>query len=254
MTRPIHVVGVNYASATMVATYCQRWAGCSEVKSITIVDCFSSSDERNEVARIVKQHGAKLVAVANLGYGNGLQAGLNALQSRIDENDLIIAGNVDVLPRFLGVMPAAGDIFMPKVFEGNRNRNPFMSKLQSRLLMLYEPALQTHPAFFIRMASLAVKIASIIPSPVWAVHGAVFVFRARAYKHFAPIFPPSIFMYCEELFFASWAEANDLEIVPVEWELEHVGGVSTESFYAGAHAQQIAHWAASFRAYLKQYR
>lgn len=252
MSHVVHVVGVNYASSATVAVFCQRWAACPEVRSITIVDCFSSAGERQLVRDAAAPYAAAVVEVDNLGYGNGLQAGLACCLESAEDNDVIVAGNVDVFPQRLGPVPQSGSVFMPNIYEGARNRNPFLTRMQKRLLWLYRPALVLQMPWLVRVAALVVRAVGRVPASAWAVHGSVFVFRAAAYRRYGPIFPSDIFLYCEELFFASWLDRHQLAIHAVGWDLEHQGGVSTKAFYAGMARKQFMHWSASFRAYLQQ--
>ena len=88
--RPLAVIVVSYASASLLAQNLVRTAAAAAPALVVVVDNPSTDVERDAVRSLAEEHGWVLVAPAtNLGFGGGVNAGV-AAALRLGARDLLV--------------------------------------------------------------------------------------------------------------------------------------------------------------------
>lgn len=246
------VIGVNYDSYLYAENFVVKWVERESVQNVILVDNFSSERERIAIRALGTIARVTVLESANRGYGCALNLALKYVDENCDcTQSVILFGNVDVEPDVLvpvSVKPAS----LPEVavIEGSRDRNPFLTQLQKRLIGLYGHAAKTHSRTLLRMCLALNKAFAIVPSRTWAVHGALFAIPGTLISGFRDVFSPDVFLYCEELFFARKVEALGLHFQRCGISVRHVGGVSTGSTLRANSDRFFENWCRSMRAYI----
>lgn len=83
---PVGVVVVNYASSELIAR------SFTDLPRVVVVDNFSSTAERDACTALCASRGWQLVAGPNVGYGEGVNAGL----AELGDCDVVVVANPDL--------------------------------------------------------------------------------------------------------------------------------------------------------------
>ena len=244
-------ISVNFGTSDLISD----WSGairrlCTNPKLI-LVDNFHSELERSLVRDKVREQGIKLVELDNVGYGAALNEGLK--RAREDILDVIMepaiffASNLDV--KFTSLpdcLPNGSLVFVPKITEGRRSRNPFLTKLQRQCLALYSLSALAGSLKIYYCAVILNKVLGIFPSGIWAIHGSLFCFHSSLHDPSNPIFNEKSFLYCEELEFASYMDSAGASYVSSDIKASHTSHVSTE-YYTSKMERFFELWQKSYR-------
>ena len=232
----MYLVGVNYASHEILRDYLAKWSAVEGISHIVIVDCFSSREELLHVSEMcAKTKGCSLIASDNIGYGAALNIGLEKVISIADseahagEDVLVLFGNVDVLPINVSTQTLGkNQVPLLNIYEGGRQRNPFLTTFQSRFLWVTKLASKYRSRTILGLWKTIYRTARLIPSKKsYAVHGAMFGLSVRQVKLCSPIFDSRVFLYCEELFFSRAIHRSSFKFTVSDISVEHIGSVST---------------------------
>jgi len=227
--RNLIVIGVNYHSYVYAREFVRSWSALPQVSHILIADSFSSSQERDRIRGLSVHEKTIIVELDNHGYGSALNAALR-IASKIDlvEDSLVLLGNVDVMPISIELDPIQeGQIPQIDVLEGGRNRNPFLTVFQKKMLFMYKLAAKRKSPFLLAMAVYLNRFLSLFPGETWAVHGSFIALPGTLINKFDSTFSPDVFLYCEELFFAEKVETLGYRFQQYRIAVEHIGSVST---------------------------
>jgi len=227
-------ITVNYGSSALLV----QWAKnirmqCSDTVLI-VVDNFKNENERLKVINITKLYDIILIESDNIGYGAALNKGISYAMDRFSEKNLIFfAGNLDIIYKNIPKKyPIGRYVYIPIIKEGKRNRNPFLTKLQKKILPIYRIAGLTQSLYVYYLVVIINKIIGLIPYKIWAIHGSLFCFNSLAIKEYKNIFNDNSFLYVEELEFASYMESNNIEFINSNIEIEHHAHISTKDIIA----------------------
>jgi glycosyltransferase involved in cell wall biosynthesis len=198
-------IAVNYNTSDLIENWYNSIQRTCVDNTLYIVDNFYSKLERYRVVTICESLGICLLESENVGYGRAMNKCLSVVKSK-HEDCIIVAGNLDVTYlHFPEDLQDGNYVYVCEAMEGSRNRNPFLTKFQSRFLPLYTLPLSFDNVFVLRAVSLCIRVTGIFPSKLWAVHGSVFCFSSRLLSDIK-IFNEETFLYSEELEFASYVE------------------------------------------------
>ena len=229
------LVGVNFASQNILQKYLKKWAALSSVTHIIIVDCYSSKQELERVKEVCSSMDrCSLIPMDNVGYGSALNVGLDKVISLADEfklnnNELVLFGNIDVFPSSIktGYLDL-NTVPLINILENGRQRNPFLTMFQSRLLWITKLASKYNSSLLLRVWRAIYRVTKLLPSKnSYAVHGALFGLQISQIRLCGPIFDSRVFLYCEELFFARAIQKAGLKFAKSDIYVEHIGSVST---------------------------
>lgn len=226
-------VSVNYDSSSLIVEWYQSIKSLDHNSSFILVDNFSSDLERESAINICTELNIKIILSENVGYGRALNVVYKYILDTYEVLDeiTVFSGNLDVyfksLPCYL---PKGNYVYVPKVFEGNRNRNPFLTKFQSRFLRLHRFSLKSKNIAVFKSVIVLLKITSFIPSKIWAIHGSLFCFNGRILNTSVngALFNEKSFLYSEELEFASYIDnVSKSTFINTDIICEHDAHVST---------------------------
>lgn len=223
-------IGVNYDSSSCIKDWVLSINKCSQQSEIFIVDNFSSEAERQECLALSKEINFKLLTCDNIGYGRALNYAFSYIKCNynISDESVFFAGNIDIIYSSIPQkLPNGNFVYIPKTMEGNRNRNPFLTKLQSKVLPLYKVVVKTENGFLLKIIILINKIIGFFPSQPWAIHGSLFSFNGALLSDNTEIFNENTFLYCEEIEFASYCEEKKIDFVSSDIIYQHIAHVST---------------------------
>lgn len=239
----LYIVGVNFASSKFAAKFVEEWLRVESVHHIWLVDNFSTKVELDHMRVISKKPRVTLIERKNDGYSAGLMAGLRAVKKKGSRHGLVLFGNVDVYPVDVQYASVVDDeVPMPQLLERGRNRNPFMTLLERRLLWLFIPASFFASRKLRLLASLVIRCVRLWRSNPWTIHGSLFSLPVSSLYKDIDVFPEGLFMYCEELFFGCYLEKNGLKLVGSQIICSHIGGVSTSVYIPKASLSQFKSW------------
>jgi GT2 family glycosyltransferase len=224
-------VAVNYGTPELISHWAASIRQDQENAQLVVVDNFHSEASRERAQTICRDERIELVESTNVGYGQGLNIGIAKLicSKTIDDTDLVIFGNIDLQVKApAAVTTSESRSFLPKVLQGGKDRNPFLTKLQSRFLWVYDVVAATQSPIALRIAAGIIKLLGLLPSAPYATHGSLFVLNGAALKNIShPIFNPKTFLYCEEMDFAEALRHAKIPLSPCSIEVIHIGRVST---------------------------
>lgn len=225
-------ITVNFGTSELI----KPWANsirknCSNCVLI-LVDNYHSDKERLNVNSIANDEKIELIYSDNLGYGNSLNTALKYFRNKHHElkedNIIFFMGNIDIkfvnIPKFL---PKDKYVYIPIIKEKKRNRNPFLTKLQSRFIFLYKLASLKESLFLYYLAVIVNKFIGIFPSKTWAIHGSLFCFHNYVINKNKNIFNERSFLYAEELEFASYMEDMEAHLIESDIQVEHFPHAAT---------------------------
>jgi GT2 family glycosyltransferase len=225
----VYVIGVNYDSSESISNWVTSIRDANPSAKIVLVDNFSSNEEREKCFSLSKDLDFKLLDSENIGYGRALNLAFKWVKDDCKgKPSTILAGNIDITFTTIPKEFETGNFcYIPSAYEGVRNRNPFMNRVQKSMLPLYNIAYFTNSSFFLKIAMLFNRIGGFVPSNTWAIHGSLFCFDVTLLKNTCEVFNESTFLYCEELEFASFVELEGFDYRNVELSYQHAAHVST---------------------------
>jgi hypothetical protein len=195
---------------------------------LVVVDNFKDTKERNKVTQLCSALKIVLIESDNIGYGRALNKAIEfCLKDSQDKECIIFAGNLDIAYKNIpSSLPSGKLVYVPLALEENRNRNPFLTRLQRRSLSLHKMTLITKSTIILMCVVLLIKFLGKFPSPIWTLHGSLFVFNSKCICH-DDVFNNDSFLYSEELEFGSYMEKHNSEYILSEIVYEHSAHAAT---------------------------
>lgn len=220
-------IAVNYGTSYQIKLWRESIVGLVKDPVFIVVDNYKDSAETNFVETLSKDLDFILLKSSNVGYGRALNIAFDYIKENYQEA-IVFAGNLDLhFKKIPENFPDGDYVFLPKVLEGVRNRNPFLTRFQKRFLFLHLLPINFNSPFLLMLNIYIFRILSWFPSSVWAVHGSLFCFDIRLLTFSRQkVFNEKSFLYAEELEFAMFIEGH-ASILPSEVTCEHIGGVCT---------------------------
>lgn len=222
-------IGVNYNTSALIENWYNSVQSSCKNNKFYVVDNFHSESERSRVISICERLGVHIVESENVGYGRALNKCLAVVKSE-HEYCAIVAGNLDVMClNFPEDLPDGNYVYICEAVEGSKDRNPFLTKFQSRFLSLFTLPLVLNNVYIFMAVILLIKILGKFPSKLWAVHGSVFCFNSRILSDIE-IFNEKTFLYTEELEFASYVQhISKSEYKMTNIRFQHTAHAATSS-------------------------
>lgn len=225
----VYLVGVNYGTSELIERWIKTFRNGDIDADIIVVNNFHSLKENDNVLKLSEKHEFEVIQRDNIGYGRALNEAITLIKERIDGQDaLIICGNIDIkfklVPRFYKQGKHA---YIPSVYEGRRNRNPFLTLAQKKVLFLHRYSIFYNNIFVFKFVIFILRLMSIVPSEPWAVHGSLFCFNASCITNDKELFNDNTFLYSEELEFGSYMEMNDVKFSNCDLVYEHDAHAAT---------------------------
>lgn len=256
--RKYFFLAVNYRTSDKIEGWTNHIRAHNINTDLYVVDSFSDENERERATKICNRLGVKIIYSENFGYGNSLNVGLDIIKKdAVDEMKyaIFIFGNLDV--SFLKVSCKSLDTacaFMPKIMEGRRNRNPFMTKLQRKFVWVYWPAAIAKSNILFLIAALFIRIIGKIPSKPYASHGSVLCVNGLALEAIhEPIFNKNSFLYWEEMDFADLLNKYQIPLIESDILVEHSRHASTLNL-TKSRKKVTLYWATSWRNWAARYK
>jgi hypothetical protein len=225
-----YFITVNYGTSDLIEKWVVSIRRNINNSKITIVDNFYSDREREKTKQVCEKLNVNLILSSNIGYGRALNKAINYAFQVENGNFLIFAGNMDI--EYINIPKKIHNgkcVFVPQIIENKRNnRNPFLTKIQKKVFIIYYLAGLLNSINFLKIAIGINKIVSLIPSQIWATHGSLFCFNSKCIENSREIFNESSFLYCEELEFASFMENIDAIFIKADIKVFHFGQVATK--------------------------
>lgn len=223
-------IGVNYKSSKCIIPWVESIYHLDEKANVFLVDNFSSNREREICEKLAIEYNFILIPSDNIGYGRALNLAFSYLKNNFNPSikTVVYAGNIDIkYNRIPNNISYGNYVYLSEAVEGNRNRNPFLTELQAKILPIYNLVLKTNSVLILKGIIGLNKVIGFIPSNVWAIHGSLFTFNGSLLEHGNTIFNENSFLYCEEIEFASYFHEKKFKIVPSDIIYSHDAHVST---------------------------
>lgn len=248
-------ITVNYGTSFLLSNWLNNIREYEPDAVIVVVDNFKNNEERAFVEELGEKSGFHLIKSENVGYGKALNMAINYCLSNFDcSNCIFYAGNMDIkyskLPKDL---EHGKFVYVPIANEGKRNRNPFLTKLQSRVLGLHKLTIKTQSPYILLLVTLIIKFLGVFPSRIWAVHGSLFCFNGLCLSDNEDVFNANSFLYSEELEFASYMEKNKCEFVNSSIQYEHDAHAATSELI-NSKRSFLKVWKPSFENWIKRWK
>lgn len=226
-----YFIGVNYGTSNLIESWWRHISKHTKDAKFIIVDNFKSQNERKKVEKICNNYKITLIKLDNIGYGKALNIAIKYCVNQQNKVPAIIfAGNLDIEFSHIPKKLEHGNyVYIPKVMEGYKNRNPFLTKLQKKVVGLYRVQLPFSSPIALNIMISLTKFLGFFPSPTWATHGALFCFNMQVIDSSLNVFNEESFLYCEELEFASYMEKQGAIFLDSNIACNHIGGVATSS-------------------------
>jgi len=227
-------IAVNYGTEDYVENWVASIRRCIEPAKIIIVDNYKSDASRTWMKELAKEMNFTLIESANIGYGGALNKGVNfaLANSSREENEVFFLSNLDVEFDKIPPLVDKRSSYLPSVLQNGRERNPFMTVFQRKVIFQYDLAAKLNSVLLLKVAVAITKVLGLIPSQVYAMHGSCFCISKKAISAFdTSIFNDESFLYCEELEFAEYIKKNGVKIEKSEIACKHIGGVATGPFF-----------------------
>lgn len=243
-----YFIAVNYNTSYLIEGWATSIRANSAICKLILIDNYFNDEERAATVSICNAFSVELVTMENIGYGAALNVGLSTiLKSHDGGSGFIFAGNLDVEYQSIqSVLPDGNFIYVPKVKEpGRRNRNPFLTRAQRRFVWTYKFAARYRSVSMYFLAVAINKVVGLIPSKIWAVHGSLFCFNIRSISLECLPFDTKSFLYGEELEFASFMEAQNVEFIDAGVIVKHISHVATKAI-TKKQKDFISLWAPSY--------
>lgn len=198
-------IAVNYNTSRLIEVWHNSIKKICDDNFLYVVDNFHSELERGRVVAICRRLGIHVLESENVGYGSALNKCLSIVKSE-HKDCIIVAGNLDVtFLKFPSDLPVGNYVYVCKAMEGSKDRNPFLTTLQSKFLFLHKFSMASDNIFILTAVIFLIRMVGMFPSKLWAVHGSVFCFNSSLLSDMN-IFNENTFLYSEELEFASYVE------------------------------------------------
>jgi len=194
-----------------------------------------------------------LLESENIGYGSALNLAIEYCQSEFHYISYIFGGNLDITyHRLPNRLPDSKCVLIPTVLEKKRNRNPFLSKLQYKSVLLHKKNIVNVNSIIFKLITVFTRFLGIFPSPIWAVHGSLFCFHIGSLKAAEKIFNENSFLYCEEMEFASFMHEKGIEFIESEVVCVHESHAATaEVVFETNSFQQF--WKVSYKNWMERW-
>lgn len=254
-----YFVAVNYGTSTLIDVWARSCRAASENEpcKLYLVDNFKSDDERAMVKKVSDEQDLILIENENVGYGKALNDAFDVIrnESALSEDDLIIAGNLDLeIKRKDVVVSTKPTAYMPMVFQDGKDKNPYIKKIQRPLLPLYGLVYLTRSPVLFKAVAGFIKIFKAFPSRPYTCHGSLFVINGALLKDMTgSIFNPDSFLYVEELEFGEYLAQHRINLTTSEIIVNHIGRVSTAEVTENLN-ESIRLWAPSWRNWRQRWR
>lgn len=222
-------LGINYGTSYLIKEWHKSIVDLNCDAQFYIVDNFSTEQERYDVTALCNELGIHLIKLENIGYGSALNKAFSIIQGHFEDCDFaIMGGNLDI--RFLNLpvnLNPGNYVYVPQAIENNKNKNPFLTKFQSRFLKLYKLAIILNSPFILKIIIALFKVLKFFPSKMWALHGSLFCFHSSVLSQ-TKIFNEKSFLYCEELDFACYVEKiSKSSFLTTDIKYEHFRNAAT---------------------------
>lgn len=224
-----YLIGINYGTSRLIERWIKTFRNGDLNAEVIVVNNFYSSKENEVVSKLSEEHKFEVIQSENIGYGRALNKAISSIKERIgDQEALIICGNIDIEFKSISNFYQKGKYaYIPSTLEGSRNRNPFLTLAQKRVLFLHKYSTAYDSLLMFTFVILILKVMSIFPSKPWAVHGSLFCFNASCIGDKQDVFNDDTFLYSEELEFASYMEKNGVELSHCALTYEHSAHAAT---------------------------
>tara|TARA_X000000950_G_scaffold288894_1_gene408162 strand:+ start:13214 stop:13975 length:762 start_codon:yes stop_codon:yes gene_type:complete len=247
-------LGINYGTSYLIKEWYESIIKLNHDAHFYIVDNYSTEQERLDITELCNELGIQLIKFENIGYGQALNRAFSIIQGHYNSSDFaIVGGNLDI--RFLNFpinLSTGNYVYVPQVIENNKNKNPFLTKFQSRFLKLYKLAIVLNSPFVLKIIIALFKILRFFPSNIWALHGSLFCFHSSVLSK-TKIFNEKSFLYCEELDFASYIEKiskSTFQFTDIKYE--HIKNATTSEILESSRSF-FNIWKPSFLNWLKRW-
>lgn len=222
-------LGINYGTSYLIKEWHQSVIDLNRDAQFYIVDNYSTEQERLDTIGLCNELGIYLIKLENIGYGSALNKAFSVIQGHFKDCDFVImGGNLDL--RFLNLpanLSPGNYVYVPQVIENNKNKNPFLTKFQSRFLRLYKLAIISNSPLTLKIIIALFKVLKFFPSKTWAIHGSLFCFHSSVLSK-TEIFNEKSFLYCEELDFACYVERiSQSSFLTTDIKYEHYRNATT---------------------------
>lgn len=221
-------ISVNYGTSALINEWVENIKNFEPSALILIVDNFKSKEERERVQLLSSKLGFILLESDNIGYGRALNLAIRYCGSLASDSEKIyFAGNLDIKYMSVpAVFPSGKFIYQAKALEGDRDRNPFLTRLQKKGLFLHVLTLKTNSPIVLIFVTSILKLLGMVKSKVWTVHGSLFCFNEKCLSDMK-VFNENSFLYSEELEFGSYMELHHCEFIKVDLSYRHDAHVAT---------------------------
>lgn len=246
---------VNYGTSSLLSDWVSNIREQVSDPIIVVVDNFKNNEERSKAKHICTSQDVYFVESTNQGYGNSLNLGIKYCKENFTlKNAVFFAGNMDI--KYLNIpyhLPRGEFVYIPKALEGKRNRNPFLTRLQSVALPLHKLTIKLDSVYFLLFVTTIIKLLGYIPSKLWAVHGSLFCFHSECLHESEEIFNSDSFLYSEELEFASYVEKYLCQFVDSDITYQHDAHAATGDVISSKRAF-LNMWKPSFLNWIKRWK
>lgn len=249
-----YFIAVNYGTSDLIESWVSSIRKASQNFSIVLVDNFKNQGERDVVRVLREKLGFNLIELENVGYGQALNKAIDFCLADAQAHDFIVfAGNLDIAYESLpDDLPEGRFVYVAQAMEGERNRNPFLTKMQRRVVGFHRLSLLTNSLFVWMAVILVTKIVGKIPSKIWTVHGSLFIFSSKCIDKNREMFNAQSFLYSEELEFGSYMESKGAKFIDVDIVYRHAAHAATGSVVA-SRREFMSLWVPSFRNWVKRW-
>lgn len=251
-------IAVNYNTSFLICKWVSSIRKSKIDAVIILVDNFSTIAEREKSFAICERLNIVLLCSENFGYGRALNFAFQYVHDSYDfdstSNVVIYAGNLDIeYDRVPHSLPKGNYAYLLRASESGRDRNPFLTIFQSRLLPLHSISLRLDSLIWFRLVIALLKLASVIPSDPWTSHGSLFCINYDSLIKKRPIFDAESFLYSEELEFGDWlGESPSTPLIKCLGVYEHNAHAATKSINSNT-KEFFALWKPSFSNWLKKH-
>lgn len=250
-------IAVNYCTSSLIHSWVESIVNLDERALIILVDNFSNISERDKVVQICNLLDITFLLFDNIGYGAAINRAVDYIHQtfsfRPDCNVIVHAGNLDIeIKHIPDNFPKGNYAYIMRAQESGRNRNPFLTNLQKKFVLLHAFSLSLNSIAWFKFVIFLLRLISYIPSPTWTVHGSLFSVNYSALRLKGPIFDANSFLYSEELEFGSWLNHAPLtKIIECDGKYEHCAHAATKSINSSA-SDFFELWKPSFRNWLNK--
>ena len=250
-----YFISVNYGTSHLIQSWIESIHKSYKGKfKIIVVDNFKSDSERKKVLDLTKRLEFHVIKSKNDGYGMGLNKGIDYVKEiSKDENDKLFVGNLDIVYLKLpDNLPNGKFVYIPCAIEGRRDRNPFLTKLQSKFLFLHKISCKFNSKLILFLVILLIKIIGYKKSPIWTLHGSMFSFNLKSLQS-ENLFNADTFLYSEELEFGSYMERAGVKFIDTEIKYVHTAHAATSKII-NSRNDFLRLWKSSFNNWITRWK